>query len=191
MSEKRRPVRCGWCNTGNCDGCAVAIKLNHGVYYCPCSCNTSVPFSEKHPKTRCVECRRRNVPVDAASLCIDPAECAAFMEARRAASPAWQAIQGLNGEPVEQLVEDPAPRPRRKGNATHTECLCCGEPTRGGRFQPGHDARYVSAKSAEFWTLEQDAREPWLLIQQESLSNHLYAKLIKRIDALRPKEVAV
>ncbi len=184
-----RQVRCGWCNTGNCDGCAVSIQLNHGVYYCPCDCNITGAYSPKHPRTRCIDCRRRNVPVDHASRCVDPDECAAFIVARREASPVWQAIQGLNGEPVEQLA-DPSPRVPRRARATHSECLCCGEPTRGGRFQPGHDARYVSTQAGQFWALAREQRDPWLLDQQGKLSNHLYAKLVKRIEAVRPKEAA-
>lgn len=37
------------------------------------------------------------------------------------------------------------PRKPPKPRATSGKCECCGEPTRGGRFLPGHDAKLVSA----------------------------------------------
>ena len=33
---------------------------------------------------------------------------------------------------------------------TSRECKCCGEPTKGGRFLPGHDSRYLSRLVEQF-----------------------------------------
>lgn len=38
---------------------------------------------------------------------------------------------------------------RVKSGRTSGACLCCGEPTRGGKFLPGHDSRFLKVKLAE------------------------------------------
>jgi hypothetical protein len=53
----------------------------------------------------------------------------------------------------EAMAQSKAARPRAKAEkakaepGTGPECLCgCGERTKGGRFRPGHDARYHAAQ---------------------------------------------
>ena len=43
----------------------------------------------------------------------------------------------------------PAPTPATRPATSKTQCLCCGEPTRGGRFRPGHDSRYLKKLASE------------------------------------------
>lgn len=43
-------------------------------------------------------------------------------------------------------------KPIRKPKPKAGKCECCGEPTRGGRFLPGHDARLASALVARVRT---------------------------------------
>ena len=67
-----------------------------------------------------------------------------------------------------------------------TKCLCCGEPTKGGKFLPGHDARYVSQQAVEYVDAVSDSvRKHIYNYCEEHLSNHLFAKFVKRIESVR------
>jgi hypothetical protein len=60
-----------------------------------------------------------------------------------------------------------APRKKAPPRSTSGKCECCGEPTRGGRFLPGHDAKLASAlkKRVESGDMEAYAemkRRNWL-----------------------------
>lgn len=46
---------------------------------------------------------------------------------------------------IDRVLDLTEPEPARRARPTGRtagQCLCCGGPTKGGRFQPGHDARY-------------------------------------------------
>lgn len=67
-------------------------------------------------------------------------------------------------------------KPRRSGPAKPKtgSCECCGEPTRGGRFLPGHDARLASALKKRVESGDADAyaemkRRNWLKKLPEQL----------------------
>lgn len=51
-------------------------------------------------------------------------------------------------------------------------CLCCGEPTQGGRFLPGHDARYASQMNRTLLTRSEVLRfnSRWTKADREQVS---------------------
>lgn len=56
---------------------------------------------------------------------------------------------------LDELAENRKKKVRRQSSSprqpksTSGTCECCGEPTRGGRFLPGHDAKYISKLKAK------------------------------------------
>jgi hypothetical protein len=68
---------------------------------------------------------------------------------------------------LEQAKKAKARNPRPKPKPKTGSCECCGEPTRGGRFLPGHDAKLASALkgrvvSGDSKAFEEMKRRNWL-----------------------------
>lgn len=69
-----------------------------------------------------------------------------------------------------------APRRPRVPKATSGVCDCCGEPTKGGRFLPGHDAKLASrlkdqVKAGSVEAYEEMKRRSWLIKLPADLRN--------------------
>lgn len=185
--------KCGFCAFGDShDRCTTATTNGAGtkVYRCTCGCPRSQMI-------RCFTCDHRE-PVEAGNInpetwrCIDPDECSARIERRLAANPIIRQIREIKEGVAERTRTDraaaaeaaglPAPRPRAAGPSRPTSgaCLHCGEPTKGGKFLPGHDASYiaqaVTAIREGSVTLEATI-ESWELL---GISEALRAKLAKR-----------
>lgn len=59
------------------------------------------------------------------------------------------------------------------------KCECCGEPTRGGRFLPGHDAKLVSALMER---IRSGDREAYAEIQRRCWTKKVPAKLRDKME---------
>ena len=190
-TTERRAVRCGWCINGDHHLCAVAIAMGDNrrgerVWRCPCD-------KGEHPGTRCTECKRYGVEVTDLSQCIDSEDCRSYRAAKRAQDPAFQAIDDITAT----LARGSAPRgsetPRKAAKTpSEGECICCGGTTRGGKFLPGHDARYVSTQAAAYVVaVAKDAADGATVGGGESMKIYdameklgpaLHAKWIKRVE---------
>ena len=193
MSEApKNHVRCGWCITGDHARCCVTIELSAvkgTVYNCPCVCNTTGEYSPANRRTRCIECGRRDVEIGPNHKCANYYECQDFITAQRPKNPHWQALQApKNGnrasgspKPVREPKSPKEPKP-----AKNRQCRCCGEPTKGGLFLPGHDTRYISQQAEQIWAEQtRDGKSPLLAQRLDDLSPALFAKLTKRIERLK------
>lgn len=191
MIETRNGHRCGWCLTNDHEKCCVTIELNANkgtTYTCPCACNTTGEYSPTNPRTRCIVCGRRDVPVTSKHKCLDPDDCAEFIETRRANNPQYQAMRRLREEQLRKTSSPkPIREPREPGEprepkpAKPGRCRCCDGPTKGGLFLPGHDARYIS-QQAEL--IVKKGRQDLLNARLDDLTPALFAKLTKRIERL-------
>lgn len=172
-AAKTKRVRCGYCLTGNHQGCAVAVrcgekKVDKMIWRCACACETA-------QSTKCVDCNRRGVEVTSYSTCIDPEDCRSYLQTKRREN-----MRDLTGSAEYDPDNPTQPRPTRlprKATTSGGKCTCCGEPTRGGKFLPGHDARWVSSKVAEY-TETKDNRIPAEIL---AVSEALHAKFMKRV----------
>ena len=168
---------CGFCSTGGCHDLCPGGVLNGNqveVVVCPCTCGT--------PKLRCLDCNAREDVNPATWTCNDVEACAQKRAARR--SEFEKTTAGT-------LTGDGAPKARAKAaklsetppKAARTgSCLCCGEPTKGGLFLPGHDARYLARTVTEVkaGASLDDTMTAW---HRAGISEALQAKLVKRLGA--------
>ena len=200
-APQKRIVRCGWCSSGDHEHCAVAIEMESKdgksrkgtkyPWFCPCEdCARMFPG-----RTRCTNCKRYDVIVDGASHCADEDNCAKYRKKRRAENPAMQQIDEIRRElEVKGPIDPEDPSLRRKVRQTSSKakegkCLCCGEPTRGGKFLPGHDSRYVSAQAAAYdaFPHRHDEGAKVIYDAMQALGPALHAKWIKMVEKLRKK----
>lgn len=177
--SRYRPIRCGWCIDGNHDLCAVLIEISPGKRWsCPCDCAAS--------KTRCIDCGRRGVEVTKASRCVDAEGCTDYRNRRFTADPAMQQIAKIQRTVSVQraLARDGLPEVTEGTSETLAGlipglCPCCASKTRGGRFLPGHDAKWVGQVVARL-EAGLDSREA-LLAQVGAVSPALLAKVTRRL----------
>lgn len=169
-SAKSRKVRCGFCADGKHANCCVAIRWGkHGerIWRCSCTCETATTG------TRCLDCGRKGREVTDRSVCVDQDECRGYVQSRRR--------DYMTGQP--QLDGDGAPRrlPKHRTPAGG-RCICCEAPTRGGRFLPGHDARWLSAQVKAYIETGDNRVEQ----QVREVSAALHAKFVERTVKARP-----
>jgi hypothetical protein len=155
---------CGWCGSGACDRCVVALENGDGsLLRCGCGC----PRSQG---VRCVQCGETDPNlVGPGMLCADRLDCEAAVRARRDANPIWQSLQQVQAAAAAKRVAELTPEQRaerqerfsklRESRPATGTCLCCGEATKGGLFLPGHDARFVAFLSGFVGELGSTGRE--------------------------------
>jgi len=131
---------CGFCSTRNCEHCPRAIRHESGkIWRCECTrpyCGGQV--------MRCLDCKNETdgeIAVD--WRCIDQEACELAVKKRLDANPTIQMIRELEIRVSENTATE-AKVKREKAPKEPTNCIHCGEPTKGGKFLPGHDARMVA-----------------------------------------------
>jgi hypothetical protein len=73
--------RCGWCIGDDHANCVVVVELGRSksgklpITYWRCSCSEG-----KHPRTKCLDCNRRNVEVGQNWRCKDQLGCARYIK---------------------------------------------------------------------------------------------------------------
>ena len=183
---KRGPIRSGFCMTGNHDRCKGAGRNGNGkVHVCPCDCHTNGPIT-------CLDCGTKDVRggfvVDSKTrTCMDPSACEATVTARLAADPLHQQIQQIREESKAKAAEarraagdpDAPARPARapKAEKGPGKCVCCQAETKGGKFLPGHDARWIKQVLADVEKGRIDAATARDLVAK--VSDRLLVKLEK------------
>lgn len=168
---------CGFCSTGGRHDLCPGGVLNGNqveVVVCPCTCDT--------PKLRCLDCNAREDVNPATWTCNDADACAQKRAAR---------LAEFEKTTAGSLMAEGGPKPRAKAakaserapKAAKTgSCLCCGEPTKGGLFLPGHDARYLArtVQAVKDGARLDDVMTEWA---RAGISEALQAKLVKRLGA--------
>lgn len=137
-----------------------------------CYCCTRDPY--------CVDCKSsEDVNVETWS-CHDGAACALRVAARLETNPLHRQLQECRSDSAERArrvreqaelirrgldpneideFERPLEKKPRVPRPAVGSCECCGEPTRGGRFLPGHDARLAARLVARIKSGDPTARE--------------------------------
>ena len=167
--------RCGFCSNGNHTNCAVAVLNGDGTtaVRCPCTCATG--------RTRCVVCRRLGVEIDGGSRCADRDACQAHLDSKPRVNWSGDPIEPVQvrSVPLPDSARRPAPK-LRTPRVTAGACRCCGEPTKGGQFLPGHDARYASQQVERFAAERPADPAAWLAALQ--VGPKLAAKIARRLS---------
>lgn len=182
---------CGFCATRTHERCSIGakhkgphVKYTTGVVWvCTCTCNEG--------RRKCAVCgntRTEEVSPDFWE-CIDVDACHAVVEARREASPFFAQLRDIKERVQMAKVQDNETKAKTK-TAKVGKCLVTGEPTKGGLFKPGMDARYVSERVASVTEAnfskasEKDARTK---MKNDGVSERLVAKFDKSLGLARDK----
>lgn len=168
---------CGNCAAGQHQLCRSRYfnPKTHSLIACPCP--------EPHPPVRCRDCGQSVEELGELLTCADPAACRLRIEAHLADNPLHQLLLECQTTRLEsgEVVE----RPRRDAKfrepkaARSGACLCCGEPTKGGLFLPGHDARFIKILAARVGSGELTPTEAGAALPTDALRG----KLTKRLEA--------
>lgn len=145
---------CGFCSVQrgsnaphDPDKCAIGIKhqgrhekYKNGVVWI-CGCEECPPGRRK-----CAYCGNRETDeVDPDTWeCFDVEACRALVEERRANDPLLVQLRDIKEKAEMAKIEDNKVAKKAAAPKTGT-CVCgCNGETKGGKFLPGHDARFVS-----------------------------------------------
>ena len=111
--------KCGFCSHNTCGPCKGMIRNGDGsLYQCPCDCFvTKVEIC-----THCMTSDQNHL--GRPWLCHDRGACADRLKARLAKDKGYQLLNKYFS-----------------ALGTSGSCLCCGRPTKGGKFLPGHNAK--------------------------------------------------
>lgn len=166
---------CGFCSTGTHNLCPGGVLNGNKTEVVICSCT-------EHPTVvRCLNCGNKTADEVSNSTwsCHDADACQARIDRRRTEAdqtlypsrePGWRS----------EVKETPARTSRKPSDG---QCLCCGDKTKGGRFLPGHDSRYLTmvVKSVNEHQATVDGVAE--IMTQEGCSMALVAKFRKRVNA--------
>ncbi len=181
---------CGFCSTGHHDQCPGGVRNGDGkIFLCQCGCDRS-------QQRRCTDCNTREPELVGPDwLCYDRDACAATVSAKLAANPTIQQINASRERAAQAQreerqrtaavrvrstsgdAESPEPRQKRPARSSRpVDCTCgCGGQTKGGKFLPGHDSKYLTILASQ--GDDDAARE-----SAAQISPAFLAKLNRRIE---------
>ncbi|AOZ65131.1 hypothetical protein KDI99_gp31 [Arthrobacter phage Greenhouse] len=146
-------LACGHCLVGHHGCCPGGVRNGNGqIILCACKwdgCRAGRP--------RCTDCNNREAnEIGPNWKCIDRQDCEAEQERKLAANPTIQWMRNLERQKRPVAISEDAgalegPPARQKVSRTPrkpaepTPCTCgCGDLTKGGKFLPGHDSKYLN-----------------------------------------------
>lgn len=193
------PVKpCGFCNDKNHQRCAVGVKHTgrhdkypQGVVW-TCTCEEAGCTLGRR---KCAYCNNRNTDeVDPGTWeCFDIESCRASVQAKRESDPLYHQMIEIQRRAemakIENAAEKTAKRAESKPKTGTCVCGCAGE-TKGGKFLPGHDARFVSVlvagvAEAKFTKKADDAARKRL--KEVGASDALQGKFAKQVGIAQAK----
>lgn len=132
-------TKCGFCGNGDHDKCPGGVRNGDGtIVECTCGC-------ELAGQPRCTDCHHRDAEdIGPDWTCIEKDGCQSRVAKRQKANPTLQMMRKIQAElarqrAAEAKVERKAAVPKVAG-----ACRCCGKKTKGGKFLPGHDSRFLT-----------------------------------------------
>lgn len=179
MSIKHGTHKCGFCLDDAHERCPSGVRNGDQVTILTCGCGC-----ERSKQRRCLICNNREQDdVDPEFWrCLDESACQARITKMQAENPLLQQIRAQQQAREERAAAEQAEkaqtRPSRAPRTNSGACLCCGEPTKGGKFLPGHDSKYLNRLVAAHADGDQQARE-----QAHAISPAFGAKFDKRAAA--------
>lgn len=189
MAKSTGPYFCGFCNTGFHENCKVVAR-NGSAAPNPlvwCSCAKCVDKSD-HPF--CIDCgNKTEQDVDAVRwTCIDQVGCKARITAKVDADPVIQKVRDTRVRANMVKVAENAEKAAKAPAAPKVGvCLVTGKPTKGGKFLPGMDARYVSLRVAEVIEGKTTAPKVLAAMKAADLSESLQSKFTKNLGIAQEK----
>lgn len=180
----KKKQKCGFCLNNNHEKCVQVIENGkaHGLWTCGCeeaTCGGRILL--------CIKCKRKHDDVTPDTRqCVDMDACAARIQARREADPTYHFITQIIEESKMAQAAEKAEKREKVTKVKEADCSCgCGGKTKGGKFLPGHDARFVSEQVGH--VLGKNKTEAAARKEVSSISEALGAKFDKSLTLQRAK----
>jgi hypothetical protein len=123
--------------------------------------------------------------------CFDVDACRAIVEERREASPLTRELrEAKESAEMAKIQENTEKAAKVAKTKEPTFCLVTGEPTKGGLFKPGMDARYVSERVADVVGKVRTETQARKQMKDDGVSEKLIAKFEKGLALAKAKAEA-
>jgi hypothetical protein len=142
------PRVCGFCSSNNHEHCPRAVRNGNGAIL-PCECSQAYCGGQV---IRCLACKNEeDGQVDPTTWsCIDRDACGDAVQVRLDRNPTIQLIREVENKRMSENTGTATATKAPKTPKEPTFCVCgCEGQTKGGKFLPGHDARFVKNLVAE------------------------------------------
>lgn len=187
---------CGFCLDGNHQKCAIGVKHQgphtkypNGIVWA-CKCESGVCRLGRRKCAHCGNTTTEQVNPETWE-CFDVEGCHASVTERRENDPLLAQLREIEESAKMAKVQENKEKAEKKAASKEpTYCLVTGEPTKGGLFKPGMDARYVSDRVTEvingnFSKKAEDAQRSKM--KKDGVSERLVAKFDKSLSLAREK----
>lgn len=190
---------CGFCATGNHTRCVIGSKhkgrhekFPGGVVWA-CSCTNGGCTTGRR---KCADCNNRNTDEVSPETwtCIDSEGCKDLVDTRRANDPFLIQLSEIQEKTKMAKIENDKAKAEKVAKTKEpTFCLVTGEPTKGGLFKPGMDARYVSERVIEVENAKFSAKAKQAALskmKKDGVSERLVAKFEKSVGLAEARVTA-
>lgn len=177
------PLICGFCSSGHHNHCPRAIRNGNGSIVV---CNCDQPYCGSQVE-RCLDCKNETDGEVRNWRCLDREACADTQRKKLDANPTIRLIREVEKRVTENATTEKAAR-QEKAPKEPTFCSCgCNGATRGGKFLPGHDARFVSQQVKAVLAEGSSLTEDKVLEQmgEKGLTEKLQDKFTKSVKLAR------
>lgn len=185
--------KCGFCESGYHANCSVGVKNatprekhpNGSVFLCLCEEGECTEGRRK-----CTYCNNRVTDeVDPVTWeCFDIETCRSDVEAKREADPLLRQLREAKESANMAKIQDTQVKAEKVAKTKEpTFCLVTGEPTKGGKFKPGMDARYVSERVADVLGKVRTEAQARKQMKDDGVSDALVGKFDKSLGLARDK----
>lgn len=175
------PMVCGFCQSGNHNHCPRGVRNGNGRVI---ACGCDAPYCGGQV-IRCLNCKNENdgeVSPDG-WLCLDREACALEVQRRLDSNVHVRMVREVMARVSEQTATE-----EKAAQATKapTYCLHCGEVTKGGKFLPGHDAKFVATQVLAVVDQGTTTAEAVLAdMKERGATEALQTKFTKSVDLAR------
>jgi hypothetical protein len=190
---------CGFCGNGDHEKCSIGVKHQGRherfplgiVWACRCTDGGC-----REGRRKCADCNNRNTnEVNPETwTCIDSDTCRAVVETKRENSPFLAQLREIKETVAMAKIENDKTKAEKVAKTKEpTFCLVTGEPTKGGLFKPGMDARYVSERVIEVENAKFSAKakaSALAKMKKDGVSEKLVAKFEKSVGLAEAKATA-
>lgn len=190
---------CGFCGNGQHEKCSIGVKHRGrhekfplGVVWA-CRCNSGGCLEGRR---KCADCN--NKVTDEVNpetwTCIDSEACRGTVDTKRENDPFLVQLREIKENVNMAKIENDKTKAEKVAKTKEpTFCLVTGEPTKGGLFKPGMDARYVSERVIEVENSKFSAKatkDALARMKKDGVSEKLVAKFEKSVALAESKATA-
>lgn len=181
---------CGFCSTGHHHLCPRAVRNGDLAPAKISTCNCKAGPDCGDDTLRCLECKSEaQQDIDPDNWrCLDQNACQARVQARLDASPVYQKIKRVKETAMARVSNEKVEKAAKAPKAAKVgKCLVTGKPTKGGKFLPGMDAKFVSLRVAAVTGGSETVAQARAQFKENDLSDALLAKFERSLELAKEK----